>query len=113
MPGPASDATTTIECRPPVSLIEREISPEPAYSTRLRASSEIAVATRVRSLPVNPACSASSRPRCRAARMSCSDAMRSVVLSTIGRPHADGIEERDALLQIECRGHVLHPKAQL
>src|SRR5215472_6863273 len=51
------------------------ISPSLAYMTILRASSEMAVAIRVRSVEENPSLEASVRPVCRALTISRSDAI--------------------------------------
>src|SRR5207249_5346216 len=70
IPGPSSRATMTMPGRPSTSSWLSTISPVAAYSMMLRASSEIAVAITVRSLPANPSAAARARPRCRAVTMS-------------------------------------------
>src|SRR5512134_121391 len=73
MPGPSSRAIMTTPCRTPESTGLMTISPARAYSTIFRATSEMAVAIRVNSLPKKPNCSASARPCCRAVKISASD----------------------------------------
>src|SRR5438105_9960165 len=97
----------------PSRMTSNSISPRPAYSTMLRAISEMAVATTVRSLPVKPTCSASSRPRCRAVRMSCSDPIGRRSSSLIGRPFPALLEKCQPFLQVEAGGHAVEPEAQL
>src|SRR5438445_245463 len=89
------------------------ISPRTAYSTMLRAISEMAVATTVRSLPENPASAASSRPRWRAVRMSCSEPIGKRFSSSIGDPEASRVQDRQAFLQVQSRVDAVEPKAEL
>ena len=72
IPGPASRATTVTPRRPGSSTIRMTISPRRANFTMFLAISEIAVAIRVRSVAVNPARAAMSRPCCRAVTTSAS-----------------------------------------
>src|SRR5712691_7094905 len=78
-----------------------------------RAISEMAVATIVSSLPVNPSSAASSRPRWRALRMSCSDRISRRSSSRIRPPPHVTIEDAQPLLQIQRSGHAIESKAEL
>src|SRR5439155_1045002 len=96
----------------------RTISPRFAYSTMLRASSEIAVAIRTRLLFGKPSSEARARPRCRAVRISTSEPMGTRVSSPT-RPLSTFvpldllIQEREPLLQVERRCHPLQREPQL
>src|SRR5438105_9665407 len=113
IPGPSSRATTTMPELAPLRTTVKTISPCLAYWTMFRAISEIAVATRVRSLPEKPTSAASSRTRCRAIRMSCSERIGSRVSCSIG--HAPGalVQVGQPLFQVEARGHPIEAKAEL
>src|SRR5919202_4471938 len=58
-------------------------SPRPAWTTMLRATSEIAVATSVASVLEKPSCAASARPSARASTMSSSDVIATRVSAFI------------------------------
>ena len=96
----------------------RMISPRLAYSTMLRASSEIAVATMVASLEENPSRMASARPCWRAATMSMSDATGTRTSSAEAAPSPPPLgpgarlEECEALLEVEAGRHTLQVQAQ-
>src|SRR3989442_6276604 len=125
MPGPWSRATTWMPMRLPRCASERTIAPLFAYSMMFRASSEIAVAITVRSLPVKPICDASSRPRCRASTMSVEEAMATTeaprVVASWGQisramqgprlwiPPQEG----QALFEVQGRGHVPQGQPEL
>src|SRR2546422_4793644 len=143
MPGPWSRATRTRPSLPSLLSMPSVSSPFFAYSRMLRASSEIAVAMRVRWLFEKPICWASARPRWRAVTMSTSESIGTRVSSfkeptlTRGagpprlRIHASPrssagsaqirsdlllrppIQERQALFQVERRGHSLERQAEL
>src|SRR2546423_1213811 len=61
------------------------ILPFLAWSTMLRATSEMAAAIRVTSAPLNPSSSASDRPRCRAVTMSTAEWIGVLVSVSIDR----------------------------
>src|SRR5919197_6520589 len=71
--GPSSRATIMIPRLPRSSMPFRMTCPRLAYTTMLRASSEIAVAINVRSVGPNPSAAASSRPFWRAETTSASE----------------------------------------
>src|SRR5262249_6439705 len=111
--------------RPPFSTGLNRISPVLAYSRMLRASSEIAVAIRVRSPPAKPKRAARPRPIWRAITRSAADRIGTATPSrgmTSPRPptwlamRAAGlrslIEVREPFLQVECRGHVLEGETE-
>src|SRR5215469_3689558 len=75
IPGPLSRAITTMPCLSVERTSRTMISPCLAYMTILRASSEMAVAIKVRSVEENPSLAASVRPVCRALTISRSDAI--------------------------------------
>src|SRR5262245_366727 len=100
----------------------RRISPCPAYSTMLRATSEIAVAMTVRSLGEKPNLDASERPSCRAVTMSAADPMEtSLSAESLGMPggaRSDGcaggcVEVGEPLLEVERGCHVLEGEPEL
>ena len=72
MPGPSSTATTTMPLRRPSCTRFSATSPSPGVHAMLRATSEIAVAMRVRSVLEKPSSVASRRPSWRAVTMSSS-----------------------------------------
>src|SRR5437879_5993101 len=127
MPGPWSLATTVSPCRPLSSTMPRVSSPFLAYKRMLRASSEIAVATRVRLLFEKPICWARARPRWRAVTMSWSESIGTRVSSfTEACPRASTrcpditgdllgspIQEREALFEVERGRHPLQRQAEL
>src|SRR6266545_1121111 len=81
-------------------------SPRLACSTMLRATSEMAVATRVRSLPENPAFSANARPCRRATMMSASEptgtlTSASTSIGTAASLPGSPFQQHQALFQIE------------
>src|SRR5207249_7739332 len=124
MPGPSSRATMTMPGRPSESSWLRTISPVVAYSMMLRASSEMAVAITVRSLPEKPSAAARARPRCRAVTMS-ADELMGTTLSARGPASRRGlldmagggghlaVQEGQAFLQVEGGGDVLEGESEL
>src|SRR4029079_6026897 len=81
----------------------------------LRATSEIAVASRVWSVLVRSSFAASSRARWRAGTTSLSDSMAirsSGSGGTVGRSLLR-LEQREALLEVQCGLHVLEVHAEL
>src|SRR5262245_32751613 len=118
MPGPLSKATTQTPMRPARWHRLRRISPCPAYSTMLRATSEIAVAMTVRSLDEKPNLDASERPSWRAVTMSDADPMEtSLSAESLGMPGMPGpvgrVEIGEPLLEVERGRHVLEGEAEL
>src|SRR5215472_13738142 len=127
MPGPWSVATISTPFRKAPRLMSVMVtSPSLAYSTMLRTTSDTAVAMTVRLLCENPTRDARARACWRAATTSAEDAIRkctwfslSVSVSSTaflwaGRALLEAlIEEGQALLQIEGRGHVLQSQSQL
>src|SRR5712664_1417467 len=128
--------------RAPSLAPANRISPRVAYRTMLRASSEIAVAISVAWVAEYPSSTARSRPRWRAATISRSEVMGTVIcalskrtpsvmgplLFTVTRwltpsafkplashPSALGsaVQVREALLQIERGGHALQADTEL
>src|ERR687895_479862 len=90
-------------------------SPRTAYVVMLRATSEIAVASSVWSVLVSSTVPASSRARWRAVTTSASDSIgmtdrgsSGTVRGLLPRP----LQQGEALLEVECREHVLeaHPE---
>src|SRR5438093_5885953 len=69
----------------------------------LRASSEMAVAIRVASVPENPSSVASSRPICRACTRSASEPMAISASSTGAIDIPSPVENVQALLQVQRR----------
>src|SRR3990172_9037813 len=114
MPGPSSLATTWTPRRPGSSSAARTTSPRCAYTTMLRATSEIAVATSVCSVTESPLAAASSRPFWRAVTMSPSCSIGTLVSPGIApAPRGASIHEREALLEIQGRRHALERQPQL
>src|SRR5712692_6324540 len=128
IPGPSSRATIMMPFRPAFWAGLSRISPVLAYSRMLRASSEIAVAITVKSLPLKPKREASARPSWRAATMSAADRMGTVI--TTDRPMSSPgaassplgmrsagllhlIEVSEPLLEVEGGGNVLKGEAEL
>src|SRR5215218_3931882 len=115
MPGPASLATTSIPSRPRRCTTRSAISPLPAYAVMFRATSEIAVASSVRSVLEKPRSEPIARASCRAKTTSASDSIGTRTLSpTATRLPADLLlQEREPLLEVERRVDVLEVHAQL
>src|SRR5439155_22996638 len=93
-------------------------SPRLACSTMLRATSEMAVATRVRSLPENPAFSANARPCCRAIMMSASEPTGTLTsvsasLGTAPSPAGSAFQQHQTFFQIERGRDISQIQAQL
>src|SRR6185295_12251202 len=102
-------------CRPFLwlSLIRlRTTSPSLAYSTMLRATSEIAVAMIVRLLLENPACAARARPCCRAETISVDDCIRTRISRSM-RVLEPLVQERQTFFEVERSGHVLQSEPEL
>src|SRR2546426_8997119 len=114
----------TMPGRPSASSWLSTISPLIAYSMMLRASSEMAVAIRVRSLPAKPRAAARARPRWRAVTMSAEELM-GTTLSSRAPASARGlldmsrnrrglvVQAGQAFFQVESRRDVLEGKAEL
>ena len=114
IPGPASRASTRKPRLLPSWMIHRVISPFRAYSTMLRATSEMAVAITVRSLPLNPACEANCRPSSLAVTMSAPERMGTrASLFTDAAPFGSFTEQGQALFEIQCGLHFSQREAQL
>src|SRR5919198_1989410 len=78
------------------------ISPWPAWTTMLRATSEIAVATSVASVLEKPSCAATARPSARASTMSSSDAIATRVSAAIaGARSPRAFQDLEPLLEVE------------
>src|SRR5882724_1261387 len=73
MPGPSSRAIMVMPCLPPLLAGTSRISPDLAWVTMLRATSEMAVAIKVRSDPSKPKSVAIARPFWRAVTMSAAE----------------------------------------
>src|SRR3954470_18878865 len=115
MPGPSSWAITSIPSRPLAPRTTRSsTSPRPAYAVMLRATSEMAVASSVRSVDVKPRSPPIERALCRAATTSASVviATRKASLTVVGLLR-DRLEEGQALLEVQRRVHVLELHAEL
>src|ERR1043166_6552606 len=99
---------------PGFSMMPRLISPRCAYTTMLRAISEMAVAMMVRSLPVKPIWAARSRPFCRAATISLSRSTvmwaTSCVMGCIVNP---GAQHFHAFLEIDRGGDAVERQPEL
>src|SRR5207245_9576113 len=91
----------TMPGRPAVPSCLSTISPVVAYSMMLRASSEMAVAIRVRSLPEKPSAAANARPRWRAVTISAEELM-GTTLSSRAPGSARGLLDRS-----RARRHLL------
>src|SRR4051812_9874190 len=114
MPGPWSRATTRMPRRVSSWTIETSTSPRVAYVVMLRATSEIAVASSVWSVLDSSRSAASWRARCRAVTTSASDSIAirlSASAATVARL-LPGLQQREALLEVERGQHVLeaHPE---
>src|SRR3712207_1100650 len=114
MPGPLSVATTLTPLRGPRRTVVMQISPRSAYVVMFRAISEIAVASSVRSVPVNPSPDASSRALDRATTTSSSDSIGSRISSaTVVALLQQRGEVFEALLEVERRVDVLEAQTEL
>src|SRR5213592_243905 len=118
IPGPSSRATIEIPRFSPEWIMRSTTSPRLACSTMLRATSEMAVATRVRSLPENPAFSANARPCCRAIMMSASEptgTLTSVSASPGTAPSLAGsaFQQHQTFFEIERGRDISQIQAQL
>src|SRR6476661_11202142 len=94
--------------------MSRTISPFRAYSTILRATSEIAVAMTVRSLPLNPAFAASCRPSSRAVTMSAPELTGTRTSSFTGTfPFGSLVQQGQTFFEIQRGLHFTQCQAQL
>src|SRR3954466_14084303 len=114
MPGPWSRATTWMPRRSSSWTIDTSTSPRVAYVVILRATSEIAVASSVWSVLESSRSAASSRARWRAVTTSASDSIAirlSWSAATVGQL-PPGLQQREALLEVEGGVHILeaHPE---
>src|SRR3954453_17217053 len=114
MPGPWSDAMTSIPARPPPSrTMRRRTSPRFAYVVMLRATSEIAVASSVWSVELSSSSAASSRARWRAVTTSASDSIAiRPSASTVERLLELVAQQRQPFLEVQGGLDVLelHPE---
>src|SRR5215208_5581910 len=114
MPGPSSAAVTSIPARPRSCSTRSSTSPSPAYVVMLRATSEIAVASSVRSVLENPSPAPIVRASWRAVTTSASVRIATRTSSATGvrLPIELPLEEGQALLEVERRVDVLevHPE---
>src|SRR5689334_11495791 len=93
---------------------DKIISPRRAYSTILRATSEMAVAIMVSSLPEKPNCSASARPCCRAVTISASELMEMCRSTDATRPTLGLLVEVDqAFFQVQSGGNSFQHESEL
>src|SRR5512147_326383 len=114
MPGPSSRATTQSPVFVPLRLDWRIISPDLAYSTMLRETSEIAAAIRVASTFSKPMSTARARPCWRAATMSVAEVIGTCVsLGMVGVPLRVLIQMSQAFLQVQRGADPLERQAQL
>src|SRR5215204_4920541 len=106
-----------IPMRPPVAPFcsgDIRISPFFAWSTMLRATSEIAAAINVTSAPLKPSSSASDRPRCRAVTMSVAELITVCVSVSIDwRALRFEVQVGKPLFQVQRRAHSFQREAQL
>src|SRR3712207_9541646 len=102
MPGPLSVATTLTPLRGPRRTVVMQISPRSAYVVMFRAISEIAVASSVRSVPVNPSPEATSRALERATTTPSSDSTGTRISSaTVVALLQQRVQVVEALLDIQ------------
>src|SRR4051812_27971558 len=116
MPGPSSRAMIWIPQRPfdGWPTIVMTISPFFAWSTMLRATSEMAVAISVTSAPLKPSSSASERPRWRAVTISTAEWIGVVVSVSIDRNSLCFHRQiGEAFLEIQRGAHSFERQAQL
>src|SRR5690242_15229128 len=100
--------------RVPEATASRTISPVFAYVRMFLATSEIAVAMRVRSVALKPTCAAISRPFWRAVTMSESCPMGTrISLDTAFPPRRRLLEQFQSLFQVERRLDPLEREAEL
>src|SRR5918993_1553299 len=101
--------------RPPSSSTRSAISPSPAYVVMLRATSEIAVASSVRSVLEKPRSAPIVRASWRAVTTSASVRIATRISSAtgVGLPVELLLEEGQPLFEIERRMDVLEVHAQL
>src|SRR5438552_8879703 len=119
MPGPASRAMIWMPRLPPLTellSVDITISPFFAWSTMVRATSEIAAAIRVTSAPLKPNSSASERPRWRAVTISVAD--RISVSVSVASMHRHSfrfrlVEKRQTLFQIQRRADAFERQSKL
>src|SRR5215208_7528502 len=114
MPGPSSAAVTSIPARPRSCSTRSSTSPSPAYVVMLRATSEIAVASSVRSVLENPSAAPIARASWRAVTTSASVriATRTSSATRVLLPGDLALEEGEPLLEVERGMDVLevHPE---
>src|SRR3954470_21530055 len=114
MPGPSSEATTSIPARPcPSRTMRTGTSPRCAEVVMLRATSEIAVASSVWSVEESSSSLASSRARWRAVTTSASDSIGIRLSASTGERLLElRLEQRQPLLEVQGRLDVLelHPE---
>src|SRR6266571_5021389 len=114
MPGPWSRATTHKPCLVPFLTGWKRISPLLAYSTMLRATSEMAAATSVTSVPSKPNSVARERPRWRAVTMSRADVISTrVSFGMMKVPLGLPVQIGQTFLKIQCRADPFEGQAQL
>src|ERR671923_143169 len=92
----------------------RTISPRSAWSTMLRATSEMAVAMRVRSEPSKPMAVANARPFWRATTISAAELIATCVsFSMFQGPLDQSVQVRQSLFELQGRSHALQSYPQL
>src|SRR5688572_24185599 len=115
MPGPSSVQRTSMPSRPRSCTTRSATSPSPAYVVTLRATSEMAVASRVRSVLLKPRLAPIALASWRAVTTSASVriATRTSSATRVALPVELALEEREPLLEVERRVHVLEVHAEL
>src|SRR5512135_3128754 len=108
MPGPWSRATIQRPAFVPLRLDWSTISPDLAYSTMLRETSEIAAAISVASTLSKPNSSANARPCWRAVTMSLAEAIGTCIsLDMLEVPLPVLVQMGQALLEVQGRADPL------
>src|ERR1041385_1689148 len=114
MPGPSSRAMMEMPRLLPCSEGTMITSPNLAWSTMFRATSEMAVAITVRSDPSKPSCRASSRPFWRAITMSTVERiMTRISFSMLQGSFREMVQESQSLFQVEGRADAFQQQSQL
>src|SRR5690242_16750181 len=122
MPGPLSSNTSRTPSRSPSRSSSIWSVPPPPYSTVLRAISLAAVTSFVRSTRPRPSERLQLRTTCRTLTMSCCSrtttcSLRAVSIAGVEKRKA-GVgdhraEQREPLLDVECRAHPIEREPEL
>src|SRR5437773_9256885 len=114
IPGPSSRATRAMPWRLPCWMGARIISPDLAWSTMLRATSEMAVAIKVKSDPPKPNCIPSWRPFWRAVTMSDAQLMATrVSFCMTHAPASHPAQVGQPFLEVQSSAHPFQGQSQL